>query len=122
MTFITESVGPRPRTHEGIAGRRPVFVKGNRAMQPGSHTPAALYSRGDTPVYVPHLAHSQMLLLSFAFHDFKFCLSSQLQAASCASCSSEMPPSKQVNGHLFTICLIVWGSQMTPGYGCLENT
>ena len=23
-------------------------------------------------------------------------------------CNSEMPPSKQVNGHSFTICLIVW--------------
>ena len=51
-----------------------------------------------------------MLLLSFAFHDLKFCLSSQLKAASCALCSSEMPPSKQVNGHSFTTCLIVWGS------------
>ena len=38
-----------------------------------------------------------MLLLSFAFHDLKCCLSSQLKAASCARCSSEMPPSKQVN-------------------------
>ena len=50
----------------------------------------------------------QGMLLSFAFHDLKFCLSSQLKAASCALCSSEMPPSKQVNGHSFTICLIVW--------------
>ena len=50
------------------------------------------------------------LLLSFAFHDLRFCLSSQLKAASCARCSSEMPPSKQVNGHSFTTCLIVWGS------------
>ena len=33
-----------------------------------------------------------------------------MQAESCARCSSEMPPSKQVNGHLFTIRLIVWGS------------
>ena len=45
----------------------------------------------------------RMLLLSFAFHDLNFCLSSQLKAASCARCSSEMPPSKQVNGHSFTI-------------------
>ena len=44
---------------------------------------------------------AQRLLLSFAFHDLKFCLSSQLKAA-CALCSSEMPPSKQVNGHSFT--------------------
>ena len=51
-----------------------------------------------------------LLLLSFAFHDLRFCLSSQLKAASCARCSSEMPPSKQVNGHSFTTCLIVWGS------------
>ena len=51
-----------------------------------------------------------LLLLSFAFHDLKFCLSSQLKAVSCARCSSEMPPSKQVNGHLFTTCLIVWGA------------
>ena len=32
------------------------------------------------------------------FHDLKFCLSSQLKGASCARCSSEMPPSKQVVG------------------------
>ena len=51
-----------------------------------------------------------MLLLSFAFHDLTFCLSSQLKAASCARCSYEMPPSKQVNGHSSTTCLIVWGS------------
>ena len=44
------------------------------------------------------------------FHDLKFCLSSQLKATSCAWCSSEMPSSKQVNGHSFTICLIVWCS------------
>ena len=48
-----------------------------------------------------------MLLLSYAFHDLKFCLSSQLKAASCARCSSEVPPLKQVNGHSFTICLMV---------------
>ena len=56
------------------------------------------------------LCFARMLLLSFAFHDLRFCLSSQLKAASCARCSSEMPPSKQVNGHSFTTCLIVWGS------------
>ena len=44
-----------------------------------------------------------LLLLSFVFT-----ISSQLKAASCAWCNSEMPPSKQVNGHSFTICLIVW--------------
>ena len=34
-----------------------------------------------------------------------------MKAASCAWCNSEMPPSKQVNGHSFTIiCLIVWCS------------
>ena len=58
----------------------------------------------------PVSACQLFLLLSFAFHDLKFCLSSQLKAASCARCSSEMPPSKQVNGHSFTTCLIVWGS------------
>ena len=42
------------------------------------------------------------------FYDLKYRLSSQLKAASCAWCSSEMPPSKQVNGHSFTICLIIW--------------
>ena len=47
-------------------------------------------------------------LLSFAFTISSFVLSSsQLKAASCARCSSEMPPSKQVNGHSFTICLMV---------------
>ena len=44
------------------------------------------------------------------FHDRKCCLSSQVKAASCAWCSSEMPPSKQVNGYSFTIRLIVWCS------------
>ena len=44
------------------------------------------------------------------FYDLKCRLSSQLKAASCAWCNSEMPPSKQVNGHSFTICLIVWCS------------
>ena len=39
--------------------------------------------------------------------------------------SSEMPPSKQVNGHSFTTCLIVWGSPqsqsgeaMYPTHAC----
>ena len=44
------------------------------------------------------------------FYDLKFHLSSQLNAASCAWCNSEMPPSKQINRHSFTICLIVWCS------------
>ena len=57
--------------------------------------------------------------LVVCFQDLKFCLSSQLKAASCAWCSSEMPPSKQVNGHSFTICLMVWCSflSVTHGYG-----
>ena len=42
-------------------------------------------------------------------------LSSQLKAASCAWYSSEMPPSKQVNAHSFTICFIVWGSPQSRG-------
>ena len=56
------------------------------------------------------LRPDMLFLMSFVFHDLKFCLSSQLKAASSARCSSEMPPSMQVNGHSFTICLIVWGS------------
>ena len=48
-----------------------------------------------------------MIVVVVCFHDLKCCLSSQVKAASCAWCSSEMPPSKQVNGHSFTICLIV---------------
>ena len=56
---------------------------------------------------------SLSLSLSFAFRDVNFCLSSQLKAASCASCNSEMPPSKQVNGHSFTICLIIRGLVFT---------
>ena len=51
-----------------------------------------------------------LVVVVVCFHDLRFCLSSQLKAASCARCSSEMPPSKQVNGHSFTTCLIVWGS------------
>ena len=53
------------------------------------------------------LAH---VVVVVCFHDLKFCLSRQVKAASCAWCNSEMPPSKQVNGHSFTICLIVWCS------------
>ena len=63
-----------------------------------------------------------LLLLSFAFHDLKLCLSTQLKAASWARCSSEMPPSKQVNGHSFTTCLIVWGSpQSRHGPASVRN-
>ena len=51
-----------------------------------------------------------MVAVVLCFHDHKFRLSSQLKAASCAWCNYEMPPSKQVNGHSFTICLIVWCS------------
>ena len=49
-----------------------------------------------------------VVVVVVCFYDLKFCLSSQLKAASCAWCNSEMPPSKQVNGHSITICLIVW--------------
>ena len=64
-----------------------------------------------------------LLLLSFAFRDLKFCLSSQSKAASCARCSSKMPPSKQVNGHSFNHnmphCLVFtavaeWRGDVTP--------
>ena len=48
-----------------------------------------------------------VVVVVVCFHDLKFCLSSQVKAAPCAWCISEMPPSKQVNGHSFTICLIV---------------
>ena len=41
------------------------------------------------------------------FHDLMLCLSSQLKAASCARCSSEMPPSEQVNGRLHGLIDIV---------------
>ena len=51
-----------------------------------------------------------VVVVVVCFHDLKFCLRSQLNAASCARCSSEKPPSKQVNGHSFTICLMVWCS------------
>ena len=50
---------------------------------------------------------ARVVVVVVCFHDIKFCLSSQVKAASCAWCSSEMPPSKQVNRHSFTICLIV---------------
>ena len=39
--------------------------------------------------------HRQLLLLLYAFRDLRFWLSRQLKAASCARCSTEMPPSKQ---------------------------
>ena len=55
--------------------------------------------------------------LVVSFQDLKFGLSSQLKAASCAWCSSEMPPSKQVNGHSFTICLMVWCSFLSVTHG-----
>ena len=48
-----------------------------------------------------------VVVVVVCFHDLKFSLSSQLKAASCARCSSDMRLSKQVNGHSFTICLIV---------------
>ena len=53
---------------------------------------------------------TMLLLLSYFFHDLKFCLSSQLKAASCARRSDEMPPSKQVSGCSFTVCFIAWCS------------
>ena len=43
-----------------------------------------------------------VLVVVVAFHDLKFCLSSQLKAASCARFSFEKLPSKQVNRHPFT--------------------
>ena len=48
-----------------------------------------------------------VVVVVVCFHDLMFCLSSQLKAASCARCSSDMPPLRQVNGHSFTICLMV---------------
>ena len=56
------------------------------------------------------IQHNVVVVVVVCFHDLKFCLSSQVKAASCNWCSSEMPPSKQVNGHSFTICHIVWCS------------
>ena len=44
--------------------------------------------------------HSTVVVV-VCFHDLKLRLSSQLKAASCARCSSEMQPPKQVNGHSF---------------------
>ncbi len=41
----------------------------------------------------------KVVVVVVCFHDLKFCLSSQLKAASCARCRSEMPPSKHVNIH-----------------------
>ena len=54
------------------------------------------------------LVHTIILLLSFAFTISNFVSAASWISASCAWCSSEMPPSKQVNGHSFTICLMVW--------------
>ena len=48
-----------------------------------------------------------LFVVVVCFHDLNFFLSSQVKASSCAWCSYEMPPSKQVNGHSFTIRLIV---------------
>ena len=47
---------------------------------------------------------SNVVVVVVCFHDLMFCLSSQLKAASCARCSSEMPLSKQVNGQ--SLCQI----------------
>ena len=47
---------------------------------------------------------ANVVVVVVCFHDLMFCLSSQLMAASCARCSSEMPPSVQVNGH--SLCQI----------------
>ena len=44
-----------------------------------------------------------VVVVVVCFHDLRFCLSSQLKAASYARCSSEMPLSKQVNGHSLTM-------------------
>ena len=49
---------------------------------------------------------SHCVVVVVCFHNLKFFLSSQLMAASCAR-DSDMPPSKQVNGQSFTICLMV---------------
>ena len=54
--------------------------------------------------------HYGVVVVVVCFYELKFRLSSQLKAASCVLCNSEMPPLKQVNGHSFTICLIVWCS------------
>ena len=81
---------------------------------------AAIFDSGDriaTPTSVlvlqPVITHTMGVVdvvVVVCFHDLKFCISSQVKAASCAWCSSEMPPSKQVNGHSFTICFIFWCS------------
>ena len=55
-----------------------------------------------------HSIRIVVVVVVVCFHSLKFRLSSQVKAASCAWCSSEKPPSKQVNMHPFTICLIVW--------------
>ena len=58
---------------------------------------------------IHYIEHGTVVVV-VCFHDLKCFLTSQLKAASCVWCTSEMPPSKQVNGHSFTICLIVWCS------------
>ena len=47
--------------------------------------------------------HSCIVIVVICFRDLMFCLSSQLKAASCARCGSEMPPLKQVNGHALRV-------------------
>ena len=70
------------------------------------------FSKVGIPVTSNYKASSMLavVVVVVCFHDLKFGLSSQVKVASCGWCSSEMPPSKQVNGHSFTICLIVWCS------------
>ena len=62
----------------------------------------------ETDCTIDDFVREVIVVVVVCFDDLKFCLSSHLKAASCAWCISEMPPSKQVNGHSFTICLIVW--------------
>ena len=50
---------------------------------------------------------SHIVVVVVCFDDLKFSLSSQFKVTSSARCSSDMPPSKQINGHSFTIFLIV---------------
>ena len=50
---------------------------------------------------------SHIVAVVVCFDDLKFSLSSQFKVTPSARCSSEMPPSKQVNGHSLTIFLIV---------------
>ena len=70
--------------------------------------------------YATHLTN--VVVVVVCFRDLKFCLSSQLKPASCARCSSEMLPSKQVNEHSFTqhasllgfTALAEWRGDVTP--------